>query len=216
VSADERLVLGRDGGLAHRLAEALGGELRLLPRAADDASWARWRAELAAGPRYRQIVVAMGSEPPAPPRGLAELEPDVWQQRAEEPFLAWCVALGAAAVCCADAGAIVAVAETPAPLDAAGFAAESGLADAVSALIRSIAQSEGGRGVRANAVTTPARLGPGAPDDGRGDPAAPAPPLARFPGRLVPEVVGAVRLLLGDEACGITGRTLPADCGRSW
>jgi enoyl-[acyl-carrier-protein] reductase (NADH) len=110
---------------------------------------------------------------------------------------------------CADGGAIVAVIERPSPLDCIGWAPESGVADAVEALTRSLGRSEGPRGVRVNAVTTPARL-TGA------DVVAPPPPLATFPGTVEREVVGAVRLLLSDDAAGLTGTVTHADSGRSW
>jgi NAD(P)-dependent dehydrogenase (short-subunit alcohol dehydrogenase family) len=209
LSDGDTLLLGHDGALARTLAGELGASLCVLPRGASDADLETWRARLAAGPTCGRVVVALGHDPAPNPLPLCEIETALWQQRAEVPFLAWCVALGAAASCCADGGAIVAVAEAPPPLDAAGFAPESGLAEAVGALVRSIARAEGGRGVRANAVTTPARLRLGPVPD-------PAPALASFPGQLAREVAGAVRLLLSDEARGITGRTVPADCGRSW
>jgi NAD(P)-dependent dehydrogenase (short-subunit alcohol dehydrogenase family) len=104
---------------------------------------------------------------------------------------------------------IVAVIEKPAPLDCAGWAAETALADGVEALIRSLARSEGPRGVRCNAVTTPARLT-------MPPVVAPAPSLSSFPGRIDREVVGAVRMLVSDDAVGITGVILDANCGRSW
>lgn len=203
------LLLGHEGPLARELAEALGARLHGLARGAPDGELERWRAEVAGGPARARVVVALGHDPLPEALGLCELEPEAWGIRAEEPFLAWCVALGAAAARCADGGAIVAVAEAPSPLDAAGFAPEAGLAEGVGALVRSIARAEGGRGVRANLVTTPARL-PLAPLP------EPAPPLPAFPGRLAAEVAGAVRLLLSEEAKGLTGRTIPADCGRSW
>jgi enoyl-[acyl-carrier-protein] reductase (NADH) len=100
------------------------------------------------------------------------------------------------------------VIEAPAALDAAGFAPEVGLASALRALARSLAASEGARGVRINTVTTPVRLGV--------VPVAPAPPLASFPGQVEREVAGAVRLLLSADAAGLTGATFAADSGRTW
>jgi hypothetical protein len=44
----------------------------------------------------------------------------------------------------------------------------------------------------------------------------PAPPLAAFPGSVLLEAVGAVRLLLEPDALGLTGTVVHADCGRSW
>ena len=106
-------------------------------------------------------------------------------------------------------GAIVAVVERPPPLDAAGWGPASAVADAAENMVRSLARSEGGRGVRVNAVTTPVRLQHPPLVD-------PAPSLATFPGTVGREVVGAVRMLLGDDAAGVTGTVVHADCGRSW
>jgi NAD(P)-dependent dehydrogenase (short-subunit alcohol dehydrogenase family) len=98
--------------------------------------------------------------------------------------------------------------QTPAALDAAGWTLETSIADGVVALARSLAASEGARGVRVNAVTTP--LGLIEPPV-----IAPAPPLASFPGRLDREIAGAVRLMLSADAAGLTGRVVGADGGRS-
>jgi hypothetical protein len=38
--------------------------------------------------------------------------------------------------------------------------------------------------------------------------------LSTFPGRIDVEVAGAVRLLLSDDAVGVTGTSLPATSGR--
>ena len=76
------------------------------------------------------------------------------------------------------------VAEQPAPLDCAGRAAETGLADAVETLARSLARSEGPRGVRVNTVTTPARLTrPPVVLPPRRSPRSPARSPSRWPGR---------------------------------
>jgi hypothetical protein len=40
------------------------------------------------------------------------------------------------------------------------------------------------------------------------------PPLTTFPGRIAVEVAGAVRLLLSEDAAGVTGTALPATAGR--
>ncbi|MEZ4217348.1 MAG: SDR family oxidoreductase [Myxococcota bacterium] len=207
---DAVLVIGTDGALARELARALGGELEPTPAVdAPDDAWLAARARNAAAPPRARILVAIGAAPPAGARALVEQNDAEWEARAEAPLRAWTLALGLAQARCADGGAIACVVDAPAPLDAAGFAPEAGLADAVAALARSVALAEGARGVRANAIATPARI-PGAPI------AALAPPLARFPGTLAHEVAGAVRLLLSDDAAGITGRLLAADCGRAW
>ncbi len=165
--------------------------------------------EFGGGEAVRAVVVAMWTEAVAEPAGLATLSSEEWVARAEEPLARWFTALGVAARRCADGGAIVAVVERPAPLDCAGWAAEAGVADAVEAMVRSLARSEGGRGVRVNAVTTPTRLVPATVVD-------PAPSLPTFPGAVEDEVAGAVRLLLADDAAGVTGTVVHADCGRSW
>ena len=152
-----------------------------------------------------RIVVAMWPDA-LEPGAVDDLEPEVWEARAEAPLVAWLQALGAAAAACADDGVIVSVVDRPPPLDAAGWAPESGIADAVEALTRSLARSEGVRGVRVNAVTTALRVA-------RPPVVDPQPPLARFPGD-VDDVAGAVRLLL--EASGVTGQVVHADLGRSW
>ena len=206
------LAIGTPTAEVRRLAELLGAELLALPAAAPasarDAELERWRArarELA--PRRRIVVAAWRAE--ASPGALLGLADEAWCARAEDPLVDWMVALGSASALCADGGSLVAVVERPAPLDASGWVPEAGVADAVEALVRSLARSEGPRGVRVNAVATPVRLV-------SGPVVAPAPPLAAFPGALEREVVGAVRLLLGDDACGLTGSVLAADCGRSW
>lgn len=203
------LILGTDVAAVRALAGALDGRLEWVPAAEGDAALETWRRRCASAAPCAQIVVALWSE--IPPRGdtpLTDLDADMWETRAEAPLIAWSVALAAAASRCADGGAVVGVIEAPAALDAAGFAPEVGLAVAVRALARSLAASEGARGVRVNTVTTQARLGV--------EPLAPAPPLASFPGRVEREVAGAVRLLLSPDAAGITGGTLAADSGRAW
>ncbi len=154
------------------------------------------------------VVVAVWPEvqTPMPLMGMSASE---FARRSEWPFATWVAALGVAVSRCADGGSIVAVIERPSPLDSAGWAPESGTADAVEALIRSLARSEGHRNVHANAVTTPSRLAPP-------QPIAPLPPLAGFPGRIDVEVALAVEMLLGPGVAGLTGIIVHADCGRSW
>ncbi|HVN36943.1 MAG TPA: hypothetical protein VMW19_02060 [Myxococcota bacterium] len=202
------LILGTDVAAVRALAGALDGLLELVPAEGGDAALEAWRRRSASAARCEQIVVALWSEIPPRAEPLTDVEAGAWEMRAEAPLLAWSVALAAAASRCADGGAVVGVVEAPAALDAAGFAPEVGLAAAVRALARSLAASEGARGVRVNTVTTPTRLGV--------RPVAPAPPLASFPGRIDLEVAGAVRLLLSADAAGLTGCTLAADSGRTW
>lgn len=167
-----------------------------------------WRTETSQGPQTGAIVVAVWptTNTAAP---FTTMSPTDFAVRSEWPFVAWYAALGAAIERCADGGTIVAVIERPSPLDCAGWAPESGTADAVEAMIRSLARSEGPRGVRVNAVTTPSRLAPA-------QPIAPPPPLSSFPGSVDHEVSNAVSMLLGSGSAGVTGTVVHADCGRSW
>jgi len=202
------LILGTDVAAVRALADALGGRLELVPAAGGDAALEAWRRRSASAAPRAGIVVALWSELPPRADPLTDLDAGAWETRAEAPLLAWMVALAAAAARCADDGAVVGVVEAPSALDAAGFAPEVGLAAAVRALARSLAASEGARGVRVNTVTTQARLGV--------VPVDPAPPLASFPGSVEREVAGAVRLLLSADAAGLTGCTLAADSGLAW
>ena len=208
---EEPLLLGTNTGWTRTLAAALSAELEPLPEADDEATLEAWRAARIESPSRSRVVVAVwpsSPDPAADSAALVDLGLPDWTARFERPYLAWSLALGAAAGRVADGGAIVAVVQTPAALEARGFVPEVAIGDGVVALVKSLAHSEGPRGVRANVVTTPTGLV--APDV-----IAPPPPLATFPGRLEAEVAGAVRMLLGDDAVGVTGRVLPADCGRS-
>ncbi|WP_157218348.1 Rossmann-fold NAD(P)-binding domain-containing protein [Flavisphingomonas formosensis] len=202
------IMIGQDRSEAHRLANGLNARLISTPSAGDDGAWIRWREAIDAEPRAERIVVALFPER-WDPAGLADLAFDAWIARGEAPLLEWMMALGAAGSLCADGGAIVAVADAPPPLDSAGLAPEAAIAEGVAALVRSLALSEGKRGVRANTVTTPSRLL-------SGPPIAPDPPLRGFPGTLEEDVLGAVRLLLSPDAAHLSGHCLPADRGRSW
>jgi enoyl-[acyl-carrier-protein] reductase (NADH) len=168
----------------------------------------QWRADTSHGAATPRVVVAVWPIDHAS-EALVDASASEFARRAEWPFAAWYAALGAAAARCAEGGVVVAVVERPSPLDCAGWAPESGMADAVEALVRSLARSEGPRGVRVNAVTTPTRLAPARP-------IAPPPPLAVFPGRVDVEVAAAVAMLLGQGVAGVTGTIVHADCGRSW
>jgi len=201
----EALLLAGDAPETRALAAALSAEWRAAPASLDALE--EWRARESAGATCARVVVAMPAREPA--GALRETDAGAWFARAEEPIARWAFALGVAAARCADGGAIVAVVDRPAPLDCAGFAPEAAVADAACALVRSLARSEGARGVRVNAIVTSARLAPS-------QPIAPAPALASFPGTYEQEVAGAVRLLLAADASGVTGQALAADCGRSW
>lgn len=168
-----------------------------------------WRTSAAAGRAHRQIVVAPWADLLSKPVPLVDLADEDWFARLELPFARWYAAMGVAARRCADGGTIVAVIERPPPLDCAERAAETGLADAIESMVRSVARAEGARDVRVNAVTTPVRLAPERV-------VAPAPSLSRYPGTMETDVVGAVRMLLHDGAVGVTGSIVDADDGRSW
>jgi NAD(P)-dependent dehydrogenase (short-subunit alcohol dehydrogenase family) len=204
---DAPLVLGDDSGPVRALAAALQGTPLAVPQRA--AELEAWRARECAGARCERIAVALLAESAAHRGAVVSLDPAAWPARTDEAIARWAFALGVAAARCVDGGAIVALIERPAPLDCAGYAAESAVADAACALVRSLARSEGPRGVRVNAVATSARVAPA-------HPVAPPPALESFPGALDREVAGAVRLLLSGDASGITGQVLAADCGRTW
>lgn len=168
-----------------------------------------WRTVGCAGPAHERVVVAVWDVEVPPAVVLEDLGDEGWFARHELPFARWFAAMGVAARRCVDGGAIVAVIERPSPLDCAGRAAETGLADAIESMVRSIARAEGHRNVRVNAVSTPTRFRPERVVD-------PAPSLARYPGTVEADVLGAVRVLLADDAIGVSGTVLDADGGRSW
>lgn len=202
------VLLGADIPAVRSLAEALGAELAALPEDRSDEALEAWRTAVAAGPAVARLVVAPWPDAQVG-AAVDDLDPASWEARAERPLAAWVAALGAAVTRCADGGTLVAVVERPSPLDCAGWAPESAVADAVEALVRSLGRSEGPRAVRVNAVTTPHRFV-------TGEVVQPAPPLATFPGTVEHDVAGAVRLLLSPDAVGITGTVVHADQGRSW
>jgi NAD(P)-dependent dehydrogenase (short-subunit alcohol dehydrogenase family) len=192
-------------GSSPELAAALRATTSLAAPSSPDGLDA-WRTAIAAVPEDDAIIVCTWTDPgPATP--LVDLDPGAWRQRVEWPTALWFTTLVAAAGRCRDGGALVAVVERPATLDAPGHAPVVAVADGIVNLVRSLALIEGARGVRVNAVTTrlhtvpPVLLG-----------AAPA--LATFPGRVEVEVAGAVRLLLSPDAAGITGEAIAADGGR--
>jgi NAD(P)-dependent dehydrogenase (short-subunit alcohol dehydrogenase family) len=206
--AADIIFIGTDNADARGLANALSARFIAAPSADDDSAWVQWRAGLQNETPAAIVIVSLMPELPteAP---LVELTTAEWLARGETPLLRWMEALATAAPLCADNGAIVAVVDCAPPLDAAGLAPEAGVAEGVEALMRSLSLSEGKRGVRSNAVVTPARIV-------TKPIVAPAPPLSGFPGSLREDVVRAVRLLLSDDAAYLSGHTLPADRGRSW
>jgi NAD(P)-dependent dehydrogenase (short-subunit alcohol dehydrogenase family) len=216
VNSAGTLLIGSAGADVRRLAAALDAALLALPdeatRVAAEWSWAdeleRWRASESAGPKAERIAVAAW---PAEQIGGPSTGLDVaaWELRTEQRLARWAVALGVAVARVADGGSIVAVAEGPTPLECSGWAPETAIAEGVRALARSLALSEGGRGVRVNTVSTPARF----PFE---ELVHPAPPMPTFPGTLEREVAGAVRMLLSADAAGVTGGIVHADAGRAW
>ena len=218
--SDQRtLLFATESEASRQLAKLIDADILPLPSIQAPETFEEWRADALLGPARARIVVASGFDD-TPSRGedkpeaartqgeLISLDERGWRQRFELPYLLWSFALGAAGQRCADGGAVVAVIQTPAALDAPGWTPEFAIADGVFALVRSVAAAEGPRGVRANLVTTPIGLV-------EGDLVAPAPPLTGFPGTIEGHVAGAIRTFLSPDAIGLTGRVLSADGGRS-
>lgn len=204
----ETIFIGTDNADARGIASALGARFVAAPPQDNDKAWIDWRESLKGETPVQNVVVSLLPELHAQ-SPLTGLDMADWLARGETPLLRWMEALATAAPLCADNGALVAVVDCAPPLDAAGLAPEAGIAEGVEALMRSLSLSEGKRGVRSNAVVTPARLV-------TKPIVAPAPPLNGFPGSLQDDVVRIVRLLLSDDAKYLSGHTLPADRGRSW
>lgn len=190
------------------LCALVAGDFCATPKiGASEADHEAWRAEQLGAECCDRVVVALWPEVQQL-ADVADLGADRWAERCDDVLLLWSVVLGAASRRCADSGSLVSVIESPAPRDSAGWSPEFALAEGVIALTRAVAQAEGERGVRANVVTTPFRMGETAT-------ALPGPPLRSFPGNLQSEVSGAVWLLLGEEAVGVTASVIAADCGRA-
>jgi NAD(P)-dependent dehydrogenase (short-subunit alcohol dehydrogenase family) len=212
------LLIGSDTKDVRDFAATLDAELLALPAVlagSDDAGSWEWAAELeswrdreSSGQTFDRIVVAVWADQLTAGPAIG-LDPAGWEARAEQPLTRWAVALGCAVSRCADGGSIVPVVDGPTTLECAGWAPETAVAEGVRALSRSLALSEGARGVRVNLVSTPARFP-------FGELMHPAPPLATFPGTLDREVAGAVRMLLSPDAVGVTGGIVHADAGRAW
>ena len=184
------------------------------PPAPPDAGWSwgwadrlgSWTAELERVAAADQVVVCTWTDA-APSVPLVDLDAVGWRREVEWPTALWFQTMVGAAGRCRDGGSVVVVVERPAPLDAPGHSAAVAVADGVTNLVRSMAAREGGRGVRVNAVVTALHTGT---DGLLGSP----PPLATFPGRIDVEIAGAVRLLLSDDAVGITGTAVASTSGR--
>ena len=207
MSTDPILVLGSDCEAVHGLASRLEADFEALPQINLPEAFEDWRAKTAGGEKRARILIAPWNEHPQ--RGeLMTLDSAGWRARFELPYLLWNFALGAAARRVADGGAVVGLIQNAAAIDAPGWTPEFAVADGALSLVRSIAASEGTRNVRANLVSTPIGLV-------TRDVILPRPPLDLFPGELEEEVAGCVRLLLSQDAKGLTGRLLSADGGRS-
>ncbi len=207
MNTERSILFATDTPSMRSLGDQLSAELVVLPALDVPESFEAWRAEVGAVPDCSRVIVSVWNATPTQ-GALVEQEQEAWLRRFEHPYLLWNFALGAAVRRCRAGGAIVALVQTPAALDAAGWTPEMSIGDGVVALVRSLAASEGSRGIRANTVTTPIPL--------IGETViAPPPPLDGFPGRLDQEVAGALRLLLSSDACGLTGRVIAADGGRS-
>ena len=209
------LVIGLDEEYARSIAAAIDGELLVQPaieNASVDWHWANaletWRTLANDGPKADHIVVALFPEV-IDATTLDRIDLDDWVERCEVSLAQWIASLGVAQRRCADGGSITAVVDRAAPLDAAGRSAETSVSDAVEALIRSLARSEGARGIRVNLLTTPARLTNLPVVD-------PQPPLASFPGSIDDQIISTCRMLLSDDAAALTSTVIHVDSGRSW
>ena len=201
------LLLATETPETHQLAKSLEADLEALPSVQHPERFEAWRAAASRAEPRACVVVSVWLEGVRPAE-LMEVDAEGWRRRFELPYLLWNFALGAASQRCADQGVVVALVQAPAALDAPGLTPELAISDGVLALVRSVAASEGPRGVRSNLVTTPIGLV-------AGDLVAPAPPLSGFPGSIEDSVAGAVRSFLSPDAASLTGRVLNADGGRS-
>jgi NAD(P)-dependent dehydrogenase (short-subunit alcohol dehydrogenase family) len=213
------LCIAAAGAASADLVEALGAATRVevpaLPEHAVRDGWGaaldEWRADARRAlpaPAPAVVVSALG-DPVA--RRVASTSFEQWRAAYELPFVLWFTALQLASDCCADGGSIVLVVDGPDALDSIGLAPTVALADGLTTAARSLALREGPRSVRVNTVASsvtthdPAGQLPGTP-----------PMLASSPGTVQREIAGAVRFLLADDACGLTGTTLHPDGGRRW
>jgi hypothetical protein len=184
---------------ADRLARSLGAGHHIAapaPPAAIEWQWDwgddldAWTADVSALPTVDHVVVCAWSET-AVESPLVEIHPVAWRREVEWPTALWFVTLAAAVGRCRDGGSVAVVVDRPATLDSVGRASVVTVADGVVNLVRSLAAQEGRR-VRVNAVLTERE------PDGRNDGAT----------------AGVVRLLLSDDALGITGSATSVAGGR--
>ena len=174
---------------ARPIAEGLGAALDELPAVVLDPAWSQspvieaWREAQRAVPPVARLVVAVWPEAVSP-SSVVTLGPEEWSARLETSFALWFCALAAACDRCIDGGQVVAVTERPEGKGSAGWSLESAVADAVEVMVRSLALVHRSRRVRLHVVSTSARLG------GRTE-------------TPVPDVVGAVAMLLGAQVPGV-------------
>ena len=210
------LLVGLPTAATWKLAGALRAQLQEVPPllASGTAPWAwigrlgQWEDDFQTGQKSPRVVICTWDEP-RPPAPLTAMSGDEWHIRVELPLARWFAAVRGGIARCAPGGAVVVVAERPAAIDSANRADLEALGEGLSALVRSSAFIAGDQGIRVNLVTSAIAS---VPDVLHGL----APPLDAFPGTAEREIAGAVRLLLSDDAVGITGMTVTADCGRSW
>jgi len=211
------LVIGRDFGPTRQLRAALGADRLLAVPEVEDAGgtrrdgWPttleRWEQQSEDLGDFSSVVIACWDEIDAP-SPFVEVDGTAWSSQLEQRLTAWAVATKVGIARCADGGAVVVVVERPAAFDAVGRSMLVGVAEGVLGLMRCVAVSEGPRAVRVNAVTTELWT---APEELLG----PTPALASFPGRVDVEVAGAIRLLLSEDAAGVTGSVVSSDGGRA-
>ncbi len=134
-----------------------------VPAPSFDTEWSAgptiedWRGTTAAGPAADGVVVAVWPQSPRP-LAVADQDLDRWLSRFEVPFAQWFSALAAGAERCAPDGQLVAVVDRTDPKDAAGWGAETALAEAVATMVHSFALIHQHRGARMNLVTWSGRL----------------------------------------------------------
>lgn len=212
---DDCLFIGLDAAPTRELAASLHLDLVAPPplRSAEGWSWSfadditSFVATIDALPVASNVVVCTWPEH-VEPRALTDVTATTWVNDVERSLALWYSVITAAAERCADGGAIAVVVERPAPVDTPGHTITTTVAEGIATLTRSVALVHGERGVRANTVTTAIAT---APETLVGM----APALATYPGTVSVEVAGAVRMVLGPDACGVTGTVVHADAGRS-
>lgn len=231
VLASDVLWIGDSGSVSEPLAAALECASRVdIPFGhADDTTAAssvevfnqrlvEWRRSASGSqPEVGGVVVAAVGAALAPGKDEVARVPIIgttleqWRVGFESPLKLWFTALQLASDVCRDGGSIVVVVDGAPSLDIEGQGPAVALADGLATAARSLALSEGERGVRVNCVSTPVITERGRPGPFSGF----APPIG-YPGEMGGDLVGAVRMLLSDDARAITGSTIRADYGRSW